>query len=73
VFLLGDDVREPDPPTRRLYEAYGGWAVFRRPLFALDAVVAGRLAVGASVTVTVVLVAVTRSRALLQRKAELES
>jgi len=36
-------------------------------------VVAGRLAVRASVTVTVVLVAVTRSRALLQRKTELES
>jgi hypothetical protein len=80
------------------WTAYGGWAVFRRPLFALDAVVAGWLAVGASVAVTVALVAVTESlaaaltgagcllaavillkeavgrrRALLQRKAELES
>lgn len=80
------------------WTAYGGWVVFKRPLFALDAVVAGWLGVGASSTVTIVLVAITQSlaaalsgvgfllaavlllkeavsrrRALLRRKSELES
>ncbi len=72
VFLVTLWATEPHLPARTQllfglltliclgWTAYGGWAVFRRPLFALDAVVAGWLAVGASVAVTVVLVVVTQ-------------
>ncbi len=71
VFLVTLWATEPRLPTRTQlmfalltlvclgWTAVGAWALLKRPLFALDAVVAGWFAVGAAVVVTGTLVAIT--------------